>query len=164
MKKTSLKDTGKRLCPTLLLAFASLAAACGTDVAKHRNQEETNQEETNIQQQTTKNNKTMEHIINDTNAQEIISQNPLCVIDFSATWCGPCQKIAPVISELAAEYDGRIAVCKCDVDEAEELSGRFGVRNIPYVVFLKNGEIVDKVVGAAAKSVFVEKCEALLTK
>ena len=104
----------------------------------------------------------MEKVINDNNYQEIISQNALCVIDFSATWCGPCRRIAPIIDELAAEYDGRIAICKCDVDESEDLAGKYGVRNIPFVVFLKNGEIVDHVVGAAPKATFVEKCEALL--
>lgn len=148
---------------TIALAACSLLlAACGTKVAKEYSQEETTTHQQQVQ--TSNTTKTMEKVINDTNAQEVISQNPLVVIDFSAAWCGPCRKIAPVIDELAQEYDGRIAVCKCDVDEAEETAGRFGVRNIPFVVFLKDGQVVDQVVGAAAKSVFVEKCEALLAK
>ena len=140
-----------------LLIF--LIAYCGTKFAK----EETTSDEAKPTDSITINKKEkMEKVINDNNYQEIISQNALCVIDFSATWCGPCRRIAPIIDELAAEYDGRIAICKCDVDESEDLAGKYGVRNIPFVVFLKNGEIVDHVVGAAPKATFVEKCEALL--
>ena len=88
-------------------------------------------------------------------------QKPL-VIDFWATWCGPCRMVAPIISELAEKYDGKIVVGKCDVEESEELAAEFGIRNIPTVIFIKDGEIVDKLVGAAAKQKFEEKFEALL--
>ena len=88
-------------------------------------------------------------------------QNPL-VVDFWATWCGPCRMVAPVISELAEKYDGRIVVGKCDVEESEELAAQFGIRNIPTILFIKNGEVVDKIVGAAGKAKFEEKFEALL--
>ena len=84
------------------------------------------------------------------------------MIDFSATWCGPCKKIAPIIDELAGEYEGKAVVCKCDVDECDELTGKFGIRNVPTILFIKNGEVVDKHVGAAPKSVLAEKIEALL--
>ena len=88
-------------------------------------------------------------------------QKPL-VIDFWATWCGPCRMVAPIISELAEKYDGKIVVGKCDVEESEDLATEFGIRNIPTVIFIKNGEIVDKLVGAVAKAKFEEKFEALL--
>ena len=88
-------------------------------------------------------------------------QQPL-VVDFWATWCGPCRMISPVISELAKEYDGKIAVGKCDVEENEELAADFGIRNIPTIIFMKGGEIVDKVVGAVAKATLEEKFKALL--
>ena len=88
-------------------------------------------------------------------------QQPL-VVDFWATWCGPCRMISPIISELAKEYDGKIAVGKCDVEENEELAADFGIRNIPTIIFMKGGEVVDKVVGAVAKATLEEKFKALL--
>ena len=88
-------------------------------------------------------------------------QQPL-VVDFWATWCGPCRMISPIISELAKEYDGKITVGKCDVEENEDLAADFGIRNIPTIIFMKEGEIVDKVVGAVAKGTLEEKFKALL--
>ena len=84
------------------------------------------------------------------------------VVDFWATWCGPCRMLAPMISELAEEYDGRIVVGKCDVEENEDLSMEYGIRNIPTLLFFKNGQVVDKMVGAQAKARIQEKFEALL--
>ena len=104
----------------------------------------------------------MEKIINDANFAELESAGLPYVRDFSATWCGPCKKIAPIIKELAEEYDGRINVGLCDVDECEELTGKYGIRNVPTVIFIKNGEIVNKQVGAARKDVFAELFESLL--
>ena len=104
----------------------------------------------------------MATIMNDSNFAEIQAQGLPLVIDFSATWCGPCKKIAPIIDELAGEYEGKAVVCKCDVDECDELTGKFGIRNVPTILFIKNGEVVDKHVGAAPKSTFVENIEALL--
>lgn len=104
----------------------------------------------------------MEKIITDANFSELLETGLPIVLDFSATWCGPCKKIAPIIEELAGEYDGRVIVGKCDVDENEVLTSKYGIRNIPTVLFIKNGEVVDKNVGAAPKSDFVAKIEALL--
>lgn len=84
------------------------------------------------------------------------------VVDFWATWCGPCRMIAPIIEELAKEYDGKINVGKCDVEECDEIAAEFGIRNIPTILFFKGGEIVDKMVGAASKSKIEEKFKALL--
>ena len=84
------------------------------------------------------------------------------VVDFWATWCGPCRMIAPIIEELAKEYDGKINVGKCDVEECDDIAAEFGIRNIPTILFFKGGEIVDKMVGAASKSKIEEKFKALL--
>ena len=84
------------------------------------------------------------------------------VIDFWATWCGPCRMVAPIIEELANEYDGKVTIGKCDVEEADDIAAEFGIRNIPTIVFMKDGKIIDKIVGAASKSKIEEKVKALL--
>ncbi|MBP6526824.1 MAG: thioredoxin [Prevotella sp.] len=84
------------------------------------------------------------------------------VVDFWATWCAPCRMIAPIIAELAEEYDGKVVVGKCDVEDADEIASEFGIRNIPTILFLKNGEVVDKFVGAASKAKIEEKFKSLL--
>ena len=84
------------------------------------------------------------------------------VLDFYATWCGPCKKIGPIIEELAEEYAGKVSIAKCNVDDDDELPAKYGIRNVPTVLFIKNGEVVDKHVGAAPKSEFVSKIEGLL--
>ena len=84
------------------------------------------------------------------------------VVDLWAPWCGPCRMVGPVISELAADYDGRILVGKCDVDENDDVATEFGVRNIPTILFFKGGKLVDKFVGAATKATLDEKFRALL--
>jgi len=89
-------------------------------------------------------------------------QQPL-VVDFWATWCGPCRMIAPIVAELAKEYDGRVVVGKCDVEENEDLAMEFGIRNIPTILFFKGGEVVDKLVGAVSKAKLEEKFQALIS-
>ncbi len=100
--------------------------------------------------------------ITDANFDELANSGKLVVLDFWAEWCGPCRMVSPIIDELATEYEGKAIIGKMDVDNNDEVVGRFGVRNIPTVLFIKNGEIVDKVVGATKKDTFVSKIDANL--
>ena len=100
--------------------------------------------------------------ITDNNFDQVLAEGKPVVVDFWATWCGPCRALAPTIEALAAEYEGRVIIGKCDVDEAADLPVKFGIRNIPTVLFFKDGELVDKQVGAAQKQVYVDKINALL--
>ena len=84
------------------------------------------------------------------------------VVDFWATWCGPCRMLAPIISELAEEFEGKLVVGKCDVEENEDLAVEFGIRNIPTILFIKQGEIVDKMIGAQSKANLEAKFKSLL--
>ena len=104
----------------------------------------------------------METVITSENFETLKNGSQPLVVDFWATWCGPCRMIAPIVEELAKEYDGKIAVGKCDVEENDELAAEYGIRNIPTIIYMKNGEIVDKVVGAAPKATLEEKLKALL--
>ncbi len=104
----------------------------------------------------------MEVTITNENFESLKNGEQPLVVDFWATWCGPCRMVAPVISELAEEYDGRIVVGKCDVEENEDLAMEFNVRNIPTILFFKGGQIVDKIVGAQSKARLQEKFESLL--
>ena len=104
----------------------------------------------------------MEVTITSENFENLKSGDQPLVVDFWATWCGPCRMVGPVISELAQEYDGRIVVGKCDVEENEDIAMEFGIRNIPTILFFKGGQIVDKMVGAQAKARIQEKFDALL--
>lgn len=100
--------------------------------------------------------------IKDDNFEALLNDSKPLVVDFWATWCGPCKQIAPIVEELAAEYEGKVVIGKCDVDENNDLPARFGIRNIPTILFIKNGEVVDKQVGAAQKNVLKAKIDALL--
>ena len=104
----------------------------------------------------------MEVTITSENFESLKNGEQPLVVDFWATWCGPCRMVGPVISELAEEYNGRIVVGKCDVEENEDLAMEFGIRNIPTILFFKGGQVVDKRVGAQAKARIQEKFEALL--
>lgn len=101
--------------------------------------------------------------INDSNYDELVAQGKPMVLDFWATWCGPCRKVGPTIQELADEYEGKAIIGKVNIEEdADDLVAEFGIRNVPTILFIKNGEVVDKVVGAAPKSALEEKLKAIL--
>jgi len=104
----------------------------------------------------------MEVTITNENFESLKSGSQPFVIDFWATWCGPCRMVAPIISKLAEKYDGQIAVGKCDVEECEDIAAEFGIRNIPTILFFKNGEVVDKIVGAQSEAKLEEKFRSLL--
>ena len=101
-------------------------------------------------------------VITDNNFKEVVANNERVVIDFWATWCGPCRMVGPIIDELATEFEGKVTIGKCDVDDNPEAATAFGIRNIPTVLFFKNGQLVDKQIGAVQKPVFTEKVMSLL--
>ena len=100
--------------------------------------------------------------ITDQNFEEIMAEGKPVVLDFWATWCGPCKRVGPLVDELAAEYADKAIVGKCDIEEDEELPMRFNVRNIPTILFIKDGQVVDKQIGACPKAVLEEKLKAIL--
>lgn len=92
---------------------------------------------------------------------EVLDSSQLSVIDFWAEWCGPCRAIGPVIEELSKEYDGKVKIGKVNVDHNPQVSMNYGITSIPAILFVKNGQVVDKLVGAQPKANFVKKIEAL---
>lgn len=100
--------------------------------------------------------------VTDENYKDLLNGDKPVVLDFWAEWCGPCRMVGPVIDELATEYEGKVVVGKVDVDENNDIVFDYGIRNIPTILFFKEGQLIDKQVGAAAKGVFVEKIDKLL--
>ncbi|RXJ93684.1 thioredoxin [Malaciobacter molluscorum] len=87
--------------------------------------------------------------------------NGISLVDFWAPWCGPCRMLAPVIEELAEEFEGKANICKVNTDEQQDLAVKYGIRSIPTIIFMKDGEILDQVVGASSKQALIEKLNSL---
>lgn len=101
--------------------------------------------------------------VNDSNFEEVVlkSEQPV-LVDFWAEWCGPCKMMLPIVEEISTEFEGKLTVVKVDVDSSQGTAAKFGIRNIPTILFFKGGEVVDKQVGAVPKASLVEKVNALL--
>ena len=100
--------------------------------------------------------------VTDANFDELVNSGKPMVLDFWAEWCGPCRMVGPIVDELATEYEGKVIIGKIDVDNNDDVVSQFGIRNIPTILFFKDGEVVAKQVGAAPKATFVAKIDALL--
>lgn len=100
--------------------------------------------------------------ITDANFEEVINSGKPVLVDFWAEWCGPCRMIAPVVEEMAGEYEGRAVIAKLDVDANPGVSMKYGIRSIPTLLVFKDGQVVDKQVGAVGKPVLTQKLEAQL--
>lgn len=100
--------------------------------------------------------------ITDANFDEIINSDKPVLVDFWAEWCGPCRMVGPVVEQLAGEYEGKAIVGKVDVDANPQTSQKFGIRSIPTLLVFKNGQVVDKQVGAVPKAALAQKLEAQL--
>lgn len=99
----------------------------------------------------------------DSNFQDqALNSEGLKVVDFWAEWCGPCKAIAPIIEDLSKDYEGKVTIGKLNVDNNPEVSFKYGIRSIPTILFIKNGEVVEKHVGAASRQVIASKIEANL--
>ncbi|MBO7367478.1 MAG: thioredoxin [Paludibacteraceae bacterium] len=101
-------------------------------------------------------------IFTEENFKDVLASNTVVVADFWATWCGPCRMVGPVIESLANDYEGKAAIGKIDIEENDSLTEEYGIRNVPTVLFFKNGQLVDKVVGAGPRTMYEDKLKALL--
>ena len=96
------------------------------------------------------------------NFEALIGGEGLTLVDFWAVWCGPCRMLSPIVDEVSEDFAGKVSVVKCNVDDCEDIAFKFGIRSMPTLIFFKNGEMVDRIVGALPKAALVEKIEALL--
>ena len=104
----------------------------------------------------------MEKVVTDTNLKEVLASAPVVLVDFWAVWCGPCRALGPVIEEIASEFEGKIVVGKCNVDDSQDISMEYGIRSIPTVIFFKDGVPVDKTIGLVPKEEIVKRINSLL--
>ena len=96
------------------------------------------------------------------NFDDLIGSTGVAMVDFGAEWCGPCRSMAPIIDELAEQYQGRVRVATCDVEENNDVAVKFSIRNVPTILFFKDGQLMDRQVGAVAKNVLEQKLASLL--
>ena len=104
----------------------------------------------------------MAKVVTNENFSDMISGALPVVVDFWATLCGPCHALAPVVDEIASEYEGKVEVAKCNVDDCDEIAAQFSIRSIPTLLFFKNGQMVDRLVGAVPKAQIAAKIDSLL--
>lgn len=104
----------------------------------------------------------MEKVVTDTNIKEVLASAPVVLVDFWAVWCGPCRALGPIVEEIASEFEGKIVVGKCNVDEAQDISMEYGIRSIPTIIFFKDGQPVDKTIGLVPKEEIVKRINSLL--
>ena len=104
----------------------------------------------------------MSIVITESTFADIIKTDKPVMIDFGATWCGPCKALAPIVDEISNEYEGKAVVCKADVFECSDIAATYRIRNVPTFLFFKNGEVKDKCVGKVQKSTLTQKIDALL--
>lgn len=104
----------------------------------------------------------MEKIVTNTNFSEILATDKPVLVDFWASWCGPCRMLAPTVEEIGDEYEGKAVVAKCNVDDADEIAAQCGIRNIPTLIYFKNGQAVDRTVGVVSKADIESRLNSLL--
>ncbi len=99
-------------------------------------------------------------VLDENNFEAVIASKPVALVDLWASWCGPCRMLSPTVDDVAEEYEGRVAVGKCNVDDNDEIAARFGVRSIPTLLYFKDGQLADKTVGLVSK----QEIETILNK
>ncbi|MBR5385799.1 MAG: thioredoxin [Bacteroidales bacterium] len=104
----------------------------------------------------------MANVATNANFADILSSNKVVLVDFWATWCGPCRMLSPTVDEVAEEMAGSVAVVKCNVDDCDEIAMQYGIRSIPTLIYFKDGQVADRTVGVVSKSTIVDKLKALI--